>query len=271
VGDKRTRSVLAVFAHPDDESLMCGGTLARLADAGVRVVLMCASRGERGSVSDPALVPDGDLGAVRVRELREAAAVLGIDEVVALDHSDGDLRWNDVPEFHADIVAAIERHRPEAVITFAENGFYWHLDHIGVHERTYTAVQSFGSGAPPLYYVTMPKGIIRQLVDAVHAKGGASVASSFWGIEPDAFGEAEMPVSFAVDVRSWIGRKLAALHCHRTQMGLHNPIAWLDEDDARQWLGYEYFRRSPLGCSPGDTALDELALGSEKSEVRSQK
>src|SRR5262249_51681501 len=171
VGDERTRSVLAVFAHPDDESLMCGGTLARLADAGVRVVLLCASRGERGSISDPSLVPGGDLGGVRIRELREAAAVLGIDEVVALDPSDGILRWHDVPEFHADIVAAIERYRPEAVITFAENGLYWHLDHIGVHERTYTAVQSFGAGAPPLYYVTMPKGIIRQVVEAVAGEG----------------------------------------------------------------------------------------------------
>jgi LmbE family N-acetylglucosaminyl deacetylase len=262
--ESSTRSILAVFAHPDDESLMCGGTLARLADAGIRIILMCASRGERGSISDPALVPDGDLGSVRVRELEEAAAVLGISDVVALDHSDGDLRWNDVPEFHADIVAAIERHRPEAVITFAENGFYWHLDHIGVHERTYTAVQSFGAGAPPLYYVTMPKGIIRRVVEAAHAKSGAT--SSFWGIEPDAFGESEMPVSFAVDVRRWVPRKLAALRCHRTQMGPRNPIAWIDENEACQWLGYEYFRRSPLACSAGDTALDELA---EKSPVRS--
>jgi LmbE family N-acetylglucosaminyl deacetylase len=260
-----TRSVLAVFAHPDDESLMCGGALARLADAGIRVVLMCASRGERGSVSDPALLGGDDLGTVRVRELRNAAAVLGVADVLALDHGDGDLRWNNVPEFHADIVSAIERYRPEAVITFAENGLYWHLDHIGVHERTYTAVQSFGTGAPPLYYVTMPKGIIRQIVETVNAKGGASVGSSFWGIEPDAFGESQMPVSFAVDVRRWVPRKLAALRCHRTQMGPNNPIAWLNEEEACRWLGLEYFRRSPLACSSGDTALDELA-SSERLE-----
>ena len=73
-----TSTVLAVFAHPDDESLMCGGTIARLSDAGVNVVLMCASRGERGSVSEPSLLADGDLGVVRTRELMEAAAILGV-------------------------------------------------------------------------------------------------------------------------------------------------------------------------------------------------
>lgn len=252
-------TVLAVFAHPDDESLMCGGTLARLADSGVRTILMCGSRGERGSVSDPSLVPDGDLGRVRVAELRAAASVLGIREVIALDHKDGDLRWHHVAEFHADIVSAVEKYSPDAVITFAENGLYWHLDHIGVHERTYTAVKSFGAAAPPLYYVTMPKGVIRRLVEAARAKGGAPGDSSFWGLEPDAFGEAELSDSFSVDVRAWTTRKMAALRCHRTQMGARNPIAWIDEDDARRWLGVEYFRRSELGNGSAKPVLEALS------------
>lgn len=259
VTDDRTRTVLAVFAHPDDESLLCGGTLARLADAGIRTVLMCGSRGERGSVSDPALVADSDLGSVRVSELRAAADVLGIGAVIALDHKDGDLRWDDVPEFHADILAAIEEYRPEAVITFAENGLYWHLDHIGVHERTYTAVKSLGPSAPPLYYVTMPNGLIRRLVEATHAKTGASGDFSFWGLEPDAFGESELTESLTIDVRPWVRRKIAALRCHRTQMGSRNPIAWIDEDDGRQFLGLEYFRRSALASSRLHSVLEDLA------------
>src|SRR6185295_11388550 len=76
------RTFLAVFAHPDDESIACGGTLARLADAGAHVVLMCASRGEKGSVSDHALIADADLATVRSRELDQAARVLGIGEVM---------------------------------------------------------------------------------------------------------------------------------------------------------------------------------------------
>jgi LmbE family N-acetylglucosaminyl deacetylase len=245
------RTVLGVFAHPDDESLACGGTLARLADAGARVVVLCASRGEAGSISDPALVPDGDLGRVRARELHDAAAVLGVTEVILLDHPDGDLRWVHVPELHAEIVAAIRRYRPDAVITFAEDGLYWHLDHIGVHERTYTAVRSLGPDAPPLYYVTMQHGAMRQVIDAAHAKGGAPPDSSFWGIAPDAFGDSARPPTFVVDVRDWVPRKLAALRCHRTQMGPNNPMAWIDDDEARRWLGVEQFRRAPLDA-PGE-------------------
>lgn len=240
------RTVLAVFAHPDDESIACGGTLARLSDAGARVVLLCASRGEAGSISDRALVPDGDLGVVRTRELHEAAAILGIAEVIVRDHPDGDLRWDDVPELHAEIVETVQRCRPDAVITFAEDGFYWHLDHIGVHERTYTALLSFGADAPPLYYVTMLNGIMRDVVEAAHAKGWAPPDSSFWDIAPDAFGAGAKPPTFTVNVSDWIPRKLAALRCHKTQMGPNNPIAWIDEDEARRWLGVEYFRRAAI-------------------------
>jgi len=253
------RTVLAVFAHPDDESLACGGTLARLADAGVRVVLLCASRGEAGSISDPTLVPDGDLGAVRTRELTAAAAILGVRDVLVLDHPDGDLRWDDVPELHADIVGAIQHYRPDAVVTFDADGLYWHLDHVGVHERTLTAVRSFGMAAPPLYFVTMLKGMMREIMKAAHAKGGATPDSGLWGITPDAFGDSAKPPTLAIDVRRWVPRKLAALRCHQTQMGgRDHPMAWIDEDDARQWLGVEYFRRADVG---GDAAIVLEHLG----------
>ena len=251
------RTILAVFAHPDDESLACGGTLARAADAGATVVLLCATRGERGSISDASLVPDGDLGRVRSRELRDAAAVLGIADLAVFDHPDGDLRWADVPELHDEIVAAIHRWHADAIITFDEDGLYWHLDHVGVHERTLAAVQSLGAGAPPLYLVTMPPGVMRGLVDAAHAKGGAPPDSSLWGIAPDVFGVEAEPPTFIVDVRNWIPRKLAALKCHRTQMGAPNPIAWIDEAEARRWLGVEQFRRAPTESS-GDAILEQL-------------
>src|SRR5207245_8092519 len=144
---------------------------------------------------------------VRTRELAEAAAVLGIADAIVLDHPDGDLRWDDVTEFHEEIVAALHKYRPDAVITFAEDGLYWHLDHIGVHERTYTAVKTLGASAPPLYFVTMQHGVMREVVNAAQAKGGSPSDSSFWGIAPDAFGDGAKPPTFVIDVRDWVPRK----------------------------------------------------------------
>src|SRR2546427_13212429 len=149
------RTILAVFAHPDDESVACGGTLARLADAGVRVVLLCASRGESGSTSDPSLVADGNLGRVRAQELRDAAAVIGISDVLIFEHPDGDLRRADVPELHDEIVATIRRYRPDGVITFAEDGLQCYLAHIAIPKRPYSALLARGANAPPLSYGTM--------------------------------------------------------------------------------------------------------------------
>jgi LmbE family N-acetylglucosaminyl deacetylase len=245
------RTVLAVFAHPDDESLACGGTLARLSDAGARVVLLCASRGRRGAVSDPVLVPDGDLGRVREEELRRAARVLGVAEVVILDHPDGDLRWADAPAFDAEIMSAIRDHRADAVITFDDDGLYWHIDHIGIHERTWDAVEALGADAPSLYFVTIPKGVMRQVVDAAANMGWTRPGEGPWAIVPDAFGLLAKPPTFVVDVGDWVPRKLAAVLCHRTQMGTDNPFARLDPTDARRWLGTEQFRRLEphTGCS----------------------
>jgi LmbE family N-acetylglucosaminyl deacetylase len=241
------RTVLAVFAHPDDESLACGGTLAKLAAAEVRVVLVCASRGERGSATGP--VRDDALGDVRAREIRDAASALGISAVVLLDYPDGDLRWARVSELHADLVTAIARFEPAAVITFGMDGLYWHDDHIAMYERTTTAVRAFGAGAAALYYVTMPAGTMRAVVDAAKARGWTPPASGFWSLAPDAFGLQAPPPTFVVDVAAWVPQKLAAISCHHTQMGAGHPFADIGEDNARRWLGVEQFQRAPTDLS----------------------
>ena len=239
-------TVLAIFAHPDDESLACGGTLARLAAEGVRVVLVCASHGERGGELGP--VRNDALGGSRAREVLDAAEALGISDLLLLDHLDGDLRWSRVAEFHADIVAAIERYRPAAVITFGEDGLYWHLDHVGVHERTTTAVQSLGGAAPALYYVTMPRGVMRSIVNAGLARGWTPPVKGLWSLVPDAFGLEAEPPTIVVDVRDWVGPKLAAIRHHRSQMGA-GPLDLITDEEARQWLGTEHFH-SLKGARP---------------------
>ncbi len=246
--------MLAVFAHPDDESLACGGTLARLAAAGARVVLVCASRGERGSVSGP--VRDDALGALRCREVQAAGRALGLTTVILMDHPDGDLRWARVAELHADIIMAIRSFKPVAVITFGEDGLYWHQDHIAIHERTTTAVQTFGAAGPALYFVTMQTGTMRAIVDAATARGWQPTPRGFWSLTPDAFGLHAAAPTFTVDVGDWVPQKLAALRCHQTQMGAGHPFDEIAPADARRWLGVEQFRRA--AASGGAPVLEIL-------------
>ena len=241
-GALRGRTVLGVFAHPDDESLACGGTIARLVSAGTRVVLMCASHGERGGLDGP--VENVSLGTTRVGELHHAAETLGVAELVVLDHPDGNLRWTDVTEFQAEIVLAIKRYAPAAVITFGDDGLYWHTDHLAVHERTTSAVRAMGGNAPPLYCVTMPTGTMRPIVDTALANGWTPPEKGFWSLTPDAFGLHAQPPTVVLDVRPWVDRKLAAIRCHTSQVGLADPFGLLDRQQAERWLGFEHFHRS---------------------------
>jgi LmbE family N-acetylglucosaminyl deacetylase len=249
------RTVLAVFAHPDDESIACGGTLARMSDEGAHVILVCASRGERGSIAGPAR--DEELAEARSQELRDAATTLGVAEVLIFDHPDGDLRWAHVSELHAQLLMTVRHYSPDAVITFGEDGLYWHVDHIAVHERTTTALLSLGPAAPPLYYVTMPRGIMRAVVDAATARGWTAPPNGFWSLSPDAFGEAAAPPSVVVHVEDWVLRKLAAIRCHRSQMGAGHPFANVETAEVRRWLGTEYFRRARI-LGRGGTLLEDL-------------
>jgi LmbE family N-acetylglucosaminyl deacetylase len=255
LGNLAGGTVLAVFAHPDDESLACGGTLARLADLGMRVVVMCASHGERGSHAGPAW--DDQLGRIRAAEMHAAASALGIAQVILLNHPDGDLRWAHVSEFNAELLLFIRRYTPIAIITFGEDGLYWHLDHVGVYERTTTAVRILGVSAPPLYYVTMPTGMMPQIVATARARGWAPPPKGFWSIEPAAFGIAAKPPTITVDVNDWVPRKVAAILSHHTQMGIGHPFAEIDDADARRWLGTEQFHRADLPMT-GSLVLEQL-------------
>jgi len=264
------QTVLAVFAHPDDESLACGGTLARLADRGARIVLLCASHGELGW--HEGAVAGVELGSVRARELRNAAATLGIATLILLDHPDGEMRWAHVSELRGQIVMTIRRYAPAAVITFGADGLYWHPDHIGVYERTTAAIQSLGVNAPPLYHVTMQPDTLQAVKAKAMSRGWTVPATGFWSLEPEAFGVAAAPDTLLVNVRDWAPRKLAAIRCHQSQTGPHDPFAFLSDDEARQWLSVEHFHRaagSPLSASVLEligepvTSSDPLALSPE--------
>ena len=235
-------SLLAVFAHPDDESLACGGLLARCAARNVRVALLCLTRGEHGPGRDREQV-----GATRARELAEAARVLGIRDIVLLDHEDGMLAWTDVARVETDILGAIRRVQPDVVVTFDEDGLYWHPDHIAVHERTTAVIARLGSAAPALCYVSIPGGAMRAVVDdpSTDTERGGGAPGRLFGVDADAFGSMAPVPTLVVDAGPFATRKLAALRCHRSQ--LDGALDRVDERDASRLFGTEHYRRATVG------------------------
>ena len=135
-----SKRLLCVFAHPDDETLGAGSTLAKYAAAGVELYLVTATRGERGWQGDPSADPGPQaLGEIRTAELLAAAQVLGIRNVQFLNYLDGDLDQADPAEAIGRIVTHIRRIRPQVVITFGPDGSYGHPDHIAISQFTSAA------------------------------------------------------------------------------------------------------------------------------------
>lgn len=238
------RRLLAVFAHPDDESIASGGLLALAAEAGAEVAVLCLTRGEGG---DPHASSEARqaLAARREDELTEAATVLGVARVVVHGHQDGMLPWIDRAALDADIRAALDDLRPDVVVTFGPDGLYWHPDHIAVCERTTAVVAGRSEAGPALYYVTSPPGQMRAVADAAAARGRAS-----WivrGLDvPDAWGAHAEPPTLVVDTRRVAGRKAAAIACHRSQIQ-GGALDGLTPAHAEALLTLEHYRRAPGG------------------------
>ena len=197
--------VLAVYAHPDDPEVSCGGTLARWAAGGSEVHVVVATQGEKGSAD-----PDADpvsLAERRAGEVDEAAAVLGLAGVDLLGHPDGELDA-DPPGLRAELVGLVRRVRPDVVVcpdptaVFFGDGYVNHVDHRAIGWATIDAVAP--AAASPLYH---PGG------GAAHQVGTVLLSGT---LEPDVW----------VDVSGSLDAKVAALRCHRSQLA----------DDADEWL-----------------------------------
>jgi N-acetyl-1-D-myo-inositol-2-amino-2-deoxy-alpha-D-glucopyranoside deacetylase len=248
--DLAGHALLAVFAHPDDESLASGGLLSWCAARGARVSLLCVSRGEAGTGPD-------HLGDRRARELRDAAAALGLTEVMLLRHPDGLLPWLDHGVLASDVLEAIGTARPDVVVTFGDDGLYWHPDHIAVHEATRDAVASLGDRAPALFYVTMPPGQMEAVLAVAATRLGPAARHDLLGItDAAAFGAAAQPPTLVLHTGSFAARKLAALRCHRTQVA-DGPFDQLSAQDAIDLLGVEHYRRADVGA-PGPAFIERL-------------
>ena len=250
-------SLLAAFAHPDDESLASGGLLACCAARGIHVSLLCATHGEHGG--EGSALPANRLREIRAAELSAAARELGIADVTILDHEDGMLPWVSPARLESDIRSAVRRTHPDVVITFGEDGLYWHPDHIAMHLRTTAIIATLGDEAPALYYVTLPTGSMRAIVDhtARLPQQLDTVPGAILGVsDPDAFGTDAAPPTHVLRTGNYALQRWRALLCHQSQL-TDCVLTRLDAVSATRLLGIEHYRRATVG-SQRETFLDRL-------------
>jgi LmbE family N-acetylglucosaminyl deacetylase len=252
--DGNSRPVLlAILAHPDDESFGMGGTLALYAGRGVQVHLICATRGEVGVMDDEYMEGFTTPEERREHELRCAAAKLGLAGVHFLDYRDSGMPGSEdnhhpqalaaapVEEVAARLVGFIRRLKPQVVVTFDPIGGYRHPDHIAIHQATVLAFDqagdpAFDPGGPPphrpqkLYFHVIPRGFLRFVVRVMPLIGRDPHR---WGRNADIdladLANVEFPTHAVVDFSPVRAQKEAATACHESQGGsamIHGLMGW---------------------------------------------
>ena len=276
------RRLLLVHAHPDDETIGTGATMAKHAAAGDLVTLVTCTLGEEGEILTPGLShlasdQEDRLGEHRISELSAACAAMGVTDHRFLG---GPGRWrdsgmmgtpqNDRPdcfwqapfdEAVADLVAVIREVRPQVVITYDENGGYGHPDHIQAHRVTVAAFEragdpAYGEGEPwapsKLYYTAFPKSVLQAGIDRLKESGH----ENFFGVDSAddlPFGNPDDEVTTAVDATAHLERKLQAMRAHATQIEVDGPFFALSDNLGQEAWGVEYFviARGVLGAAEG--------------------
>lgn len=264
-----SRRLLLVHAHPDDESIGTGATMAKYAAEGAEVTLVTCTLGELGEVIPAELAhlaadADGGLGQYRIGELDRACAALGVRDHLFLG---GPGRWHDsgmmgletnqapgcfwqadVDEAARELLTVITRVRPQVMVSYDDNGFYGHPDHIQAHRVAWRAFELAGGLVSKFYATAMPRSLLAEAMALVPADGPASDqwlgGSGFTRVESVddlSFGTPDDKVTTAIDARAYLDAKLAAMRAHATQIAVDSPFFALSNNIAQRALGVEYY------------------------------
>ena len=202
--------ILVVMAHPDDESMGCGGLILRHTRAGIPVHLICATRGEAGWGGKPVGAKKEDLPQIRTAELEAAAAALAISGVDLWDYPDGGVAKCDPQEITQRIWEQITRIRPKVIVGWGPDGGYGHPDHIAVGASTDVAVTSMVEGdRPALYHIAVDEQTANFYREAARLAGD--------GAQLPLIVKDHVDVSFELDSDE-VMMKLRAIDCHRSQL-----------------------------------------------------
>jgi LmbE family N-acetylglucosaminyl deacetylase len=249
--DTSPGTLVAFHAHPDDESIIMGGTIARAVAEGHRVVLVFATRGDVGEVDDGVLEPDEALAERREGEARRAAEILGVSRVEFLGYRDSGMVdtetihdagsfWSaDVDEAAARLGVILDDERPAAFTTYDERGGYGHPDHIQVHRVGLRAAELSPAGR--VYAATINRDHIAALREATLAALPDAVDVP----DPDEIelGIAAERITTTVDITAYLDRKRAAMAAHASQIGPDSFFLALPDDAFRVAFGTEWFMR----------------------------
>jgi LmbE family N-acetylglucosaminyl deacetylase len=243
--------LMAVLAHPDDESLGFGGTFAKYAAEGVHVALVVATRGERGWTGEADANPGMTaLGQIREAELRAAATALGIDRLTFLDQIDGELADAESSLVLARIVAEIRAFRPQVVITFGPDGAYGHPDHIAISQLTTAAIVLAADPAYPVIGNVEPVQVRKLYYRVWTAAEHVPFREVFGPVEMEIEGAIrkwvawpDWSVTTTIDTADYWSEVQEAVLSHQSQIGAVPRLAELDQRDLRiLWGTQQYYR-----------------------------
>ncbi len=259
--------LLVIFAHPDDESMGMGGTLAKYAAEGVATYLVCASRGEQGWFGPEGQNPGpGLLGEIRTRELERAAHELGIRGLYFLDYADGAVDQADHAEAIGKIVTHIRHLRPQVVVTFPPDGNYGHPDHIAIGQFTGAAIVCAADSSYKDAENLAPH-CVSKLYYMVDSENFISVVAPFIGDMTFRVGDqlrAEAPwkewmITTRIDMAEFCRAAWRAIQSHQSQLPSLGLLAEMHEDAAVAVLAMQgtFYRAFSLvnGGRKGETDL----------------
>ena len=274
--------LMLVHAHPDDESIGTGATMAKYAAQGAGVTLVTCTLGELGEVIPADLAQlawdrDDRLGEHRIGELAAACAALRVTDHRFLGgpgrwHDSGMMgtpsnEWDgcfwraDVDEAASALLEIIGEVRPHVLVTYDANGFYGHPDHIQAHRVAWRAFELADGLVRKFYATAVPRSVLAQAIKVMGGERSDFLAVE--SVEDLPFGVPDDQVTTEIDASDYLDAKLAAMRAHASQIAVDSPFFALSDKVGQRALGHEYYtllagERGP-GAGPAGWETDLLA------------
>ncbi len=260
--------LLLVHAHPDDESIGTGATMAKYAAEGAGVTLVTCTLGELGEIIPPELAhlaadADGGLGQYRIGELAAACEALGVTDHRFLG---GPGRWRDsgmmglpsndapgcfwqadVDEAAGELLSVIREVRPQVLVSYDDSGFYGHPDHVQAHRVAWRAFELADGAIAKFYATAVPRSVLAGAIEAMRHRppGGSSPGGADFtqveSVDDLPFGVPDEVVTTEIDATAYLDQKLAAMRAHATQIAVDSPFFAFSDNVGQRAFGRECY------------------------------